>query len=97
LVALCHEYHVLRLEVFGSAATDAFDPERSDVDLLVAFDHGAPIGALDQLIGFKRDTEKLLGRPVDVVGESGVRNRFFREAMNQTRTPLYAAESAEAS
>ena len=38
LAALCRQYRVVRLEVFGSAArgTD-FDPARSDVDLLVSF------------------------------------------------------------
>ena len=29
---LCREYGVRGLELFGSAATDAFDPERSDVE-----------------------------------------------------------------
>lgn len=33
--ALCREFGVKRLELFGSAATDEFDPDRSDVDFLV--------------------------------------------------------------
>ena len=37
LRALCHEYGVLRLEVFGSALTSRFDPETSDVALLVEY------------------------------------------------------------
>jgi uncharacterized protein len=37
IVALCREYGVARLEVFGSAATGAFDPGRSDVDFLVEY------------------------------------------------------------
>ncbi len=34
-----------RLEVFGSAANESFDPLRSDVDLLVQFDdtHADPL------------------------------------------------------
>ena len=35
--ALCREYGVLRLEVFGSVCTPEFDPERSDVDFLVEY------------------------------------------------------------
>ena len=35
--ALCREYGVARLELFGSAATDAFDPVRSDIDLLIEY------------------------------------------------------------
>ena len=34
--ALCVEYGVTRLEIFGSAATEAFDPDRSDVDFVMA-------------------------------------------------------------
>jgi predicted nucleotidyltransferase len=33
--ALCREFGVSRLELFGSAATDAFDPDRSDIDFIV--------------------------------------------------------------
>jgi predicted nucleotidyltransferase len=29
---LCRRFHVRRLELFGSAATADFDPERSDID-----------------------------------------------------------------
>jgi predicted nucleotidyltransferase len=37
LVELCREFQVKRLEIFGSAATDAFRPESSDFDFLVDF------------------------------------------------------------
>jgi len=97
LVALCHEYHVLRLEVFGSAATDAFDPERSDVDLLVEFDvGGGGISPLTQYIGFQEAVEALLGRSVDIVNPAYITNRFFREGVDATRQPIYAAPTAGA-
>ncbi len=34
---LCREFGVSKLEIFGSAVTDAFDPGRSDVDFLVEY------------------------------------------------------------
>ena len=40
IVALCRQYGVVRLDVFGSALRDDFRPGESDVDLLVEF---API------------------------------------------------------
>ncbi len=46
ITALCREFGVATLYVFGSATTEAFDPERSDVDLLVErgdFRNGAAI------------------------------------------------------
>ena len=38
LEALCKRYHVRRLEVFGSAVREDFDPQHSDLDLLVEID-----------------------------------------------------------
>jgi predicted nucleotidyltransferase len=43
LVELCREFQVKRLEIFGSAATDAFRPESSDFDFLVDFGN-RPLG-----------------------------------------------------
>ena len=39
---LCRRFHVRRLDLFGSAAGDDFDAERSDLDFLVEFERGAP-------------------------------------------------------
>lgn len=37
IARLCRAFGVKRLAVFGSATTDRFDPDRSDVDFLVEF------------------------------------------------------------
>jgi len=37
LEQLCHQYHIEKLELFGSAVSDNFDPETSDIDFLVEF------------------------------------------------------------
>ncbi len=42
--ALCSAYQVTRLELFGSAAREDFDPERSDIDLLIEFAPGVDLG-----------------------------------------------------
>ena len=38
LHALCEKFHVRKLEAFGSVVRDDFDPEHSDIDLLVEID-----------------------------------------------------------
>jgi len=38
LAAICREYRVRRLALFGSALRDDFDPERSDLDFIVEFE-----------------------------------------------------------
>ncbi len=49
LIALCRQYDVARLEVFGSAArgTD-FDPQTSDADFLVEFEPESDLSPFDQ-------------------------------------------------
>lgn len=42
--ALCREYGVARLEVFGSAATGELDPNQSDIDFLIDYTQDADLG-----------------------------------------------------
>ncbi len=42
--ALCREYGVARLDLFGSAATGEFEPGRSDIDFLVEYAPDADLG-----------------------------------------------------
>ena len=37
ITALCEKHGVRKLEVFGSATSDRFDPETSDVDFVIEF------------------------------------------------------------
>ena len=90
IAELCRRYQVQRLDVFGSAArgTD-FDPARSDVDLLVRY---LPEREPDLFRHFElRDAlADRLGRPVDLVIETAVRNPFIRAGIERSRQPLYA-------
>jgi predicted nucleotidyltransferase len=60
-----------RLALFGSAARDELR-ESSDIDVLVSFD-GAP--GFDRYFELKSFLERLLGRPVDLVTETGLKQR----------------------
>ena len=91
LVELCRRFHVTRLEIFGSAVTGEFDPARSDLDFLVEFEPTAIHSRADDYFGLLFALEKLFQRRVDLVEPGAIRNRFFRQAVNRTRTLLYAA------
>lgn len=92
LAKLCRRFHVRRLDVFGSAGRGGgFDPARSDVDFLVEFEPGAPVGAFDIYFGLKEALEALLGRPVDLVVEKAVRNPYVRASIERGRETVYAA------
>ncbi len=91
LARLCREFHVTRLELFGSALSGAFDSERSDLDFLVEFEP-LPAGAYaPAFFGFKEALELLFGRQVDLVVSSAIRNPYFRQSVEQGKALLYAA------
>jgi predicted nucleotidyltransferase len=89
---LCHEYQVTRLEIFGSTTRADFDPRRSDIDLLVEFAPGTDLGPwMARFFELQNRLEALLGRKVDLVMTTGVRNPYLLRSINQDRRLLYAA------
>jgi predicted nucleotidyltransferase len=88
---LCRRYRVRTLELFGSAADGRFDPARSDLDFLVDFLPLDPGRHAEAYFGLLHGLEDLFGRKVDLVMRRAVRNPFFRRALDQSRTVLYAA------
>ncbi|HEY1452833.1 MAG TPA: nucleotidyltransferase domain-containing protein [Roseiarcus sp.] len=88
---MCRRFHVRRLDLFGSATGDDFDPARSDLDFLVEFDPSPPGGYADAFFGLKESLEQLFGRSVDLVAGAAIRNPFFRESVEGAKVPLYAA------
>lgn len=96
IVDLCRRYGVARLDVFGSAATDAFDPATSDFDFVVSFADETFGTLADRYLDLAEGLESLLGRPVDLITERSIRNPIFRQAVERTRQRVYDRASAEA-
>ena len=91
MAELCRRHHVRRLEVFGSAATGAFDPESSDLDFLVEYQHLEPGTRADAYFGLLEDLQTLFGRSVDLLVTKAIENPYFLRAIEPTRQVLYAA------
>ncbi len=91
IASVCRSFGVRRLEVFGSAAgfTD-FDVQRSDIDFLVEFRDDIAAD-LNLYFETKSALEQVLGRPVDLVEPSAIRNPYLMDSINQQRKPVYAA------
>ncbi len=90
--ALCQEFGVAWLEVFGSAATGAFDPERSDIDFIIEYPPDYEFGHwLKRYFELKTRFEALFGRSVDLVMVEAMQKRHFIESANESRRLLYAA------
>jgi hypothetical protein len=77
--------------VFGSAAREDFDPDRSDVDLLVEFESLPEGGYADAYFGLREALETLLGREVDLVAASALLNPYVKADVERTKALLYAA------
>jgi predicted nucleotidyltransferase len=88
---LCRQFRVRRLDVFGSAIRDDFDPGRSDVDFLVEFEPDPDLNTFHAYMDLREALSSLLERPVDLVMAGAVRNRYIKAAIEATREPVYAA------
>ena len=100
IAALCREYGVARLELFGSIMTDEFDLQRSDIDFIVDYLPGADLGVwLARYQDLRMSLAHLRDREVDLVmSDSGaMRNPFFRRVADPTRKVVFdARQSREA-
>jgi predicted nucleotidyltransferase len=91
LIELCQQYRVAELDVFGSATTDDFDEEKSDIDFLVQFDKTVKQNRFDNFFNLLEELKQLFGRHVDLVEPGGLRNPYFIEMVNKTKRTIYAS------
>jgi len=91
ITELCQRYRVSRLDLFGAATSDRFDPERSDLDFLVEFEAMSPVDISHSYLGLLVDLEKLFGRAIDLVTTSSIENPYFKANIERSRQLLYAA------
>lgn len=91
LEALCERHRVERLALFGSAARDDFDPEKSDFDFSVRFSPMTPEEHAASYFGLVEDLEGLFGRRVDLVEIKAVRNPYLRRSIEEGQETVYAS------
>ena len=89
--AACVQFHVARLDVFGSVLRDDFEAARSDIDFLVDFGSRSPFDKPDAYFGLLDELRAILGTEVDLVMVGALKNRYLREDINRTKLQLYAA------
>jgi predicted nucleotidyltransferase len=92
VAALCEKYGVKRLDLFGSAAGEGFDPEASDLDFVVSFEKRHPPNLFQRYFGLTEELEDLFGRHVDLVTEDALlKDPDFAAGISGKRVTLYAA------
>lgn len=88
IAALCQKYKVARLWVFGSILTPRFNDE-SDVDFSVEFHYGMIDDIFVAFFDFIDELQGLLGRKVDMVDETAIKNPYFRKELDTTKKLIY--------
>lgn len=87
--SLCVKFHVKRLELFGSAAREGSQHTPGDMDFLVEFDDLEYVEHSDAYFGLKEELETVFGCPVDLVETKAIKNPYFLESVNKSRTLVY--------
>lgn len=88
IIALCKKYKVAKLWVFGSILTPRFNDE-SDVDFSVIFHYNQIQDLFITFFDFIDELENVLGRKVDLVDETAVKNDYFRRELDSTKQLIY--------
>ena len=94
VATICRQYGVSELAIFGSALRDDFDPERSDLDVLVRFLDNDAGPWMSKFVDLERDLASLLGRKVDLVDWNGMlqsTNPYRKGHILKTARTVYVA------
>ncbi len=86
---ICRDLRVKRLDLVGSASRHDFQHERSDIDVLVEF-----VGfdrLFDRYFELKMRLEQHLGRQVDVIQESAVKNPYVKRSLHRDKVRIYGS------
>jgi uncharacterized protein len=87
IAELCEQYGVVKLDVFGSAATTS--NAANDYDFIVELKHDEFVSKARRWISFADGLEKILGKPVDLVSAASMKNSFFTKSVKATQKSIY--------
>lgn len=91
LAAICRKFSVMRLTLFGSAATRKFDEHESALDFVVELGPHPTLNHARQYFGFIEALESLFGRSVDVLERRAIRNPILLRSVEGQEIGVYAA------
>ncbi len=86
--ALCREYHIHRLALFGSALRDDFTAD-SDVDVLVEFEPNARIGLA--FFRLQDELSDLIAQKVDLHTPQSLSKHFRDDVLSEAKDIYVAA------
>jgi len=90
IISLFEGHKIKDAYLFGSAITDKFDEEKSDVDFLVNFIDGIdPVEKGELLWNLRFSLEDNLNRRIDLITETSLKNPYFIEEVNEKKMKIY--------
>ena len=84
---ICTSLSVQRLELVGSATRDDFQPDKSDIDVLVDFKGNERL--FERYFDLKEQLEQCFGRRVDVIQSTALKNPYVKQSIDCDRIALY--------
>jgi len=88
VIVLCKKYKVKTLSAFGSVVKGDFN-SASDIDFAVDFEEKDPFKYYDLYQSFKESLEQLFSRKIDLIEIRGIKNKFFKKELNETKVLIY--------
>jgi predicted nucleotidyltransferase len=83
------KHRIISASIFGSAVTDRLD-KNSDIDFVVTIDQNLdPVVAGEHLWDLYYELKDLLGREVDILTESSLKNPYLIQEINRSKLPIY--------
>ena len=96
-ISVCKSHDVETLYAFGSATTNKFDENSSDIDLLVELNTKDPIKRGENLLDLWEKFESLFKRKVDLLTNSSIRNPILRKSIDSSKVLIYDGKEQKVS
>ena len=94
LTKICQKYDVMQMIIFGSAVRPGFDPDKSDIDILVSFKPMTPSEHADAYFCLLEELETIFGRNVDLLEEIAIKNPYLKKSIDNSGVVIYASSSS---
>ncbi|MGA9639567.1 nucleotidyltransferase family protein [Flavobacterium sp.] len=88
-LTLCKSHKVKNIYAFGSAVTENFNEDSSDIDLLIEIDTEDPIERGENLMDIWDKLEDFFQRKVDLLTHSSIKNPILKKNIDSTKILLY--------
>ncbi|MDB9313316.1 nucleotidyltransferase domain-containing protein [Spirulina sp. CS-785/01] len=93
IAQFCQQWNIQELALFGSVLRQDFHPDRSDIDVLVAFSDDVK-NTIGDLLDMEEELQAIFQRNVDLVERRSIeqsQNYLRRQAILESAQVIYAA------